>query len=63
MTGEHTLSVDPQQRSGRFPILERGALGEPYPGAFVMSTARNVVIYGCIWRSEPFREVLYQCAA
>lgn len=46
MTGEHTLSVDPQQGSGRFPIVERRALGEPHPGAFVKSTARNVVIYG-----------------
>lgn len=46
MTGEHTLSVDPQQGSRRFPNFERRALGEPHPGAFVMSFARSVVIYG-----------------
>jgi hypothetical protein len=41
----HTLSVDPQQGTGFFPVFKDAALSEPYRGAFIMSIARNVVVY------------------
>ncbi len=41
----HTLSVDPQQGTGCFPVFKGATLGEPYRGAFMMSIARGVVIY------------------
>jgi hypothetical protein len=55
-----TLSVNPQQGTGIFPISEYAAFGEPHCGASVMSIARKVVIYGRIRRTKPFQEVLFR---
>jgi hypothetical protein len=56
--GERTFPMDPQQRTGLFPILEGSTLGEPHTGAFMMSITSSVVIYVWIWRLEPICEVL-----
>ena len=56
--GERTFPVDPQQRTGLFPILEGSTLGEPHTGALMMSITGSVVIYVWIRRLEPICEVL-----
>ena len=52
-----TLSINPQQGPGVFPISEGAAFGEPQSGALVMSIERNAVIYGRIWRRKPVHSV------
>ena len=56
--GERTFPVDPQQRTGLFPILEGSTLREPHTGAFMMSITSNIVIYVWVRRLEPICEVL-----
>ena len=58
-TKERTLSVDPQQRPGLFPISEGAAFGEPHCGAPVTRIARNAVIYGGIWGRKPFHRLYF----
>src|SRR5216683_1623276 len=53
--GERTFPVDPQQRTGLFPILEGSTLDEPHAGALVMSITSNVVINVWVWRREPIQ--------
>jgi hypothetical protein len=56
--GERTFPVDPQQRTGLFPILESSTLGEPHAGALMMSITSNIVIYVWVRRREPIQYVV-----
>ena len=56
--GERTFPVNPQQRTGLFPILEGSTLDEPHAGALVTSITSSVVIYVWVRRLEPICEVL-----
>jgi hypothetical protein len=42
--------MDPQERTGLFPILEDIALSEPHGGAFVTGVIRSIEVYEWIWR-------------
>jgi hypothetical protein len=55
---DRTFSVYPQKGAGLFPICERVALSKPRCCAFLASFKYNFVIYGRIWRREPFSNVL-----
>jgi hypothetical protein len=50
MTGGCTFSVDPQEGTGLFPILEDFALSEPHGGAFVTGVIRRIKVYEWIRR-------------
>jgi hypothetical protein len=47
---ECTFSVDPQQRTGLFPLLEDITFDEPHTGSLVMSIAGGIEIYGRVRR-------------
>jgi hypothetical protein len=57
---EHTFSVKPQKRTSGFPFREDTALEKPLGCSLVVSTTRNVVVSGRIWRREPSVKVLSQ---
>jgi hypothetical protein len=60
MAGGCTLSVDPQEGTGLFPILEDVALSEPHGGAFVTGVIRRIEVYEWIWRRKPVCKVFAQ---
>ena len=60
MAGGGTFSMDPQEGTGLFPILEDAALSEPHCGAFVTGVVCSIEVYEWIWRRKPFCKVLAQ---
>ena len=47
------LSIDPQQETGQFPILEDNTSSEPLCSAFVTGLIRSIEIYEWIlWTSQ-----------
>ena len=52
--------MDPQQRTGYFPILKGTTLDKPRRGAFMVRDARSVLVYGRVWRTEPLSKILSQ---
>ena len=54
-----TLSMNPQQRSDRDPVLEYGAFEEPCGCSLVLVLASDVVICGWVRRRKPFVNVLF----
>ena len=59
-TGRCTFSVDPDQRSGLFPVLEGSTFDEPHASTLMMSIAGSVVIDEWIRGGEPPHEVVQQ---
>ena len=54
--------MDPQERSGRCPVLEFLALKKPCGRSRIAGLARNVVICGRVRRGKPFVDILfYMC--
>ena len=60
MAGGCTFSVDPQEGTGLFPILEDVALSEPHGGAFVAGVICGIEVYEWIRRRKPICKVLAQ---
>ena len=59
-SGRHTFSVNPQQRSSRFPFLEDTSFEKPFRISLMVSATGDVVVNRRIWRREPFVKLLSQ---
>jgi hypothetical protein len=51
--------MDPQERTGRHPVLELPALKEPRGRSLILGLARDVVICGRVRRCKPLVDVLF----
>ena len=56
---ELTLSMDPQERSDRDPVLEYSTVEEPHSCSLILSLAPDVVICGRVRGRKPFANVLF----
>ena len=56
---ELTFSMDPQERSGRHPVIEYVASKEPRGRSLMLGLACIVLICGRVWRRKPFVNVLF----
>ena len=59
---ELTLPVDPEQRTGRLPLLKFVASTEPLGGSCMLTVGRGVVVCGRIGRVLPFSKAVSQLA-
>jgi len=59
-TGKCMFSVDPDQRSGLFPVLEGSTFNEPHASSLMISIAGSVVIDEWIWGREPTCKAIQQ---
>src|SRR5579863_8513265 len=61
--GTRTETVDPQERTCRFPLRERLALGHPRSSATVVGFASNIMIRPGVWRRQPTLKLLLYLVA